>query len=115
MPCAIASLYPFTAVDASERTNVRCAARNASSTGRVASTLAAMIADWLVCDRLLKLAMPSGSVSLASLEIAIAGHETSFQVSRNVITATVASAGRASGSTIVQRIPQREQPSIHAA
>lgn len=85
---------------------------NAISTGSVARTFAAMIADWLVCARLLKLAMPSGSVLCESLEIAIAGQETSFQVSRNVRTATVASAGRASGSTIVHRIFQREQPSM---
>jgi len=63
-----------------------------------------MIADWLVSARLLKLAMPSGSVACDSLEIAIAGHETSFQVSRKVMTATVESAGRASGRTIVHRI-----------
>ena len=59
----------------------------------MASTLAAMIADGFVCGRLWKLAMPSGSVSCSSLVIAIAGHDTSFQVSRNVITASVASAG----------------------
>ena len=33
------SAHPFTAVEASDRTNVRCAARKASSTGSVASTL----------------------------------------------------------------------------
>ena len=60
---------------------------------------AAMIADGLVWARLLKLAIPSGSVALASLEMAIAGHDTSFQVSRNVITATVDSAGRLLGDS----------------
>ena len=49
------------------------------------------------------------------LMIVTSGHRKSFQVHRNWITASVASAGIDSGSTIVNRIFRREAPSIRAA
>lgn len=50
-----------------------------------------------------------------SLLIAINDQIKSFQITRNVSTATMLSADRASNNTIETKIRNRPQPSIHAA
>jgi hypothetical protein len=48
-------------------------------------------------------------------EIVISGQRKSFQVHRNVITASVARAGPESGRMILNSTPSRDAPSILAA
>src|SRR3954471_14445584 len=96
-------------------TNVFCAPRKASSTGSTVMTLPAITAAQFVWCWPWNVVRPSCSVYTVSWLTAISGQVRSFQVVRNVSTATVLSAGRDSGSTIVNSTRSREQPSIHAA
>ena len=80
--------------------NFRCAKKNASTTGAIAMTLAAIITAQFVPIWFLNIASPTGSVLITVLWVITNGHRYMFQLHMNVKIPKVRKMLRVSGITI---------------